>query len=178
MTTTVGARKQRGFEPGLDLVDGVLVTRNGGYACAHIATTLGWLLDVHARASGLGYVFGSNAGYQYPALDNGRLKFPDVSVVLAERLTGGVPKGWANFPPDLVIEVVSPNDQADELQQKVGQWLAGGVRLVWVVYTEAREVVVHHPDRHSQTLVLGEELSGEDVVPGFRVAVAELFEGL
>lgn len=149
-----------------------------GYTSDYVGANGITLLNAHVKPANLGHVAGPNAGYQYPALDSGRLKFPDVSFIAAGRMTGGLPKGWASIPPDLVMEVVSPNDEADEVQQKVGQWLAGGVRLVWVVYPEAREVVVHHPDRHSQTLVLGEELTGEDVLPGFRVAVAELFEGL
>jgi Uma2 family endonuclease len=176
--TTATTKDRPTIEPGFDMVDGVLVERDMGNESDSVGATFIAVLHPHVKAGRLGRVFGPNSGYQYAALDNGRLKFPDVSVVLAERLAGGVPKGWASFPPDLVVEVVSPNDEADEVQQKVGQWLAGGVRLVWVVYPEAREVVVHHPDRHSQTLVLGEELSGEDVVPGFRVAVSELFEGL
>ncbi len=166
------------IEPGWDLVEGVLVKRTKGNRSAFVGTTIGTLIGVHARATGLGKVFGASAGYQDPELDDSRLWFPDVSYVSAERLCGGIPKRWAAFPPDLVVEVVSPNDEADEVQQKVGQWLAGGVRLLWVVYPEAREVVAHHPDRSSQAFVMGEELSGEDVLPGFRLAVVDVFEGL
>ncbi len=143
-----------------------------------IGCTVGTLIGAYTAQIKLGRVFGVSAGYQYRALDNGRLKFPDVSYVANERLAGGVPKSWAPFPPDLVVEVVSPNDEADEVQQKVRQRLAGGVRLLWVVYPEAREVVAHHPDRSSQTFVMGEELSGEDVLPGFRLPLADVFEGL
>lgn len=176
--TTATAKDRTKIEPGFDMVDGVLVERDMGYTSDYFGFRIGTFVNIHVLASNLGHVAGSNGGFQYAALDNGRLKFPDVSFIAAERMAGGLPKGWVTFPPDLVIEVVSPNDEADEVQQKVGQWLAGGVRLVWVVYPEAREVVVHHPDRHSQTLVLGEELGGEDVLPGFRVALSELFEGL
>ncbi len=176
--TTAEPKERAKNEPGWDMVDGVLVERDMGNESDYVGANFITLLNDPVKRGNLGRVFGASAGYQYPELDNGRLKFPDVSYVANERLAGGVPKSWAPFPPDLVVEVVSPNDEADEVQQKVRQWLAGGVRLLWVVYPEAREVVAHHPDRSSQAFVVGEELSGEDVIPGFQLPLADVFEGL
>jgi Uma2 family endonuclease len=176
--TTAEPKERTRIEPGWDMVDGVLVERDMGNESDFVGANFITLLNGTVKRGKLGRVFGSSAGYKYPALDDGRLKFPDVSYVSNARLAGGPPKSWADFPPDLVIEVVSPNDDAGEVQQKAKQWLAGGVRLLWVVYPESREVVVHHPDRSSQALTEGEELTGEDVLPGFRVAIADVFEGL
>ncbi len=166
------------IEPGWDLVDGVLVEKDMGNQSDFVAANVLSELWTYGKSTSLGRVFGQGAGYQYPELDGGRLKFPDVSYVSKEKHPGPPPKSWANFPPDLVVEVVSPNDEAEEVQAKVGMWLAGGVRLVWVAYPEAREIVVHHPDRTSRSYVIGEELTGEDVLPGFQLSVAAVFEGL
>jgi Uma2 family endonuclease len=165
------------LEPGLDLVDGVLVERDMGGFASFVAGALRDSLGPYVRSHRLGAVLdASGGGYQYPALDGGRLRIPDLSFIKRERLRNGLPeRGWTGYPPDLVVEVVSPNDDAGEVHHKVQVWLDGGVPLVWVVYPDDQQVVVHHPDRTSQTLAVGEVLTGEEVVPGFTVALAEVF---
>jgi Uma2 family endonuclease len=164
------------LEPGLDLVDGVLVERDMGsladFYVMRLATRLGLFVDTHR----IGAVLGSSAGYQYPGLDGGRLRIPDLSFIRRERLAGGLPApGWTGFAPDLVAEAVSPNDDAGDVHHKVQVWLGGGVPLVWVLYPLDQQVVAHRRDRTARTYSVGEELTGEDVVPGFTVALAEIF---
>ena len=82
------------------------------------------------------------------------------------------------FPgsPDLVVEVVSPSDRLTEVAKKVAEWLEHGARLVFVVNPRQRTVAVHRPVQPIRVLGIDDTLSGEDVVPGWSMAVGDLFE--
>lgn len=71
--------------------------------------------------------------------------------------------------------MTSPNDKANELEAKIHEYFAAGVRLVWVVYSQKRVVQVRHRDGSALTLAPEAELSDEDILPGFAVKVADLF---
>ena len=92
----------------------------------------------------LGWAFNADNGYQCFPHDPGLVRRPDVSFVRYGRFPGGVlPKGWAKIPPDLAVEVVSPNDTAYELEEKLEDYQKVGVPLVWVIYPNSRTVRVH-----------------------------------
>jgi Uma2 family endonuclease len=73
------------------------------------------------------------------------------------------------------VEVVSTNDLAQDVNEKVEEYLQAGVPLVWEVYPESRTVLVHRPNSTVTKLHATDELTGEDVFPGFRCQVAEFF---
>jgi Uma2 family endonuclease len=176
MASPVEIEERRLIEPGYEIVDGVCVEKDMGtrsdYFAARIDRRLGPFVEDH----GLGLVFTQGAGFEYAELDGGKLKFADVAFVPAARFNDGeVPGGWMSVPPDLVVEVVSPNDDAGKVNRKARLWLNGGVRLVWVVYPETHEVHVFRSDGTAAVRLDGDTLSGEDVVPGFSVPVAEIF---
>lgn len=122
----------------------------------------------------LGAVFTDGMGYVLdPASPTYRV--PDVSFVADERIPPeGIPEIWY-FPPDLAVEVVSPSDRKREVEAKVRDYRAAGVRLVWVVWTETQTVTVHLLDAEPRTLTADDTLDGGDVLPGFTVPVATLF---
>lgn len=135
-----------------------------------ISTRLG--LYVHQRA--LGEVLVEHGFLLARQPDT--VRAPDVAFVQSLRLP--VDESvivWFEGPPDLAIEVVSPNDTLTEVQQKVSQYLTAGCRLVWVVEPGSRTVTVYRPDGTARLLRLADMLSGEEVVPGFELALAELF---
>lgn len=100
----------------------------------------------------------------------------DVYYVRPERVPeSGVPEGFWQIPPDLAVKVVSPSDSAEEIELKVGEYLAAGTSAVWVVYPRTRRVVVHTPDGIARTFGPDAALSTPDVLPGFSVSVKELF---
>ncbi len=78
---------------------------------------------------------------------------------------------------DLVAEVASPDQFRSEMGAKARQWLAGGVRLVWIAWPKERQVDLWLPGQENamQTLQSGDALDGRDVVPGFSYLLAELF---
>ena len=107
------------------------------------------------------------------------LRAPDVAFVSAGRLPD-LDSGERYFEsaPDLAAEIVSPGDSASEVAEKVVEYLATGVRPVWEVYPRHRRVVVWTPDGVGRTLATNETLDGVDVVPGFRLTLADPFAAL
>jgi len=78
--------------------------------------------------------------------------------------------------PDLAIEVVNPSNSAGEVLKKVHEYFKAGVRAVWIIYPEQEEVYVYASPARIQVLQVGQELDGGDLIPGFRLPVATLFE--
>lgn len=107
-----------------------------------------------------------------------RQRRPDVAFVSAERwpLHLQVPKtaAWA-MVPDLAIEIVSPSNPATEVAAKVDEYFRAGTKLVWIVYPNLEKVYVHHSPTKIEIFARGDDLDGGSVLPGFRLAVADLF---
>jgi len=107
--------------------------------------------------------------------DPERVRAPDIAFISTARLPEGqLPRGFVRGAPDLVVEVLSPSDSPTDLQQKMRDWLEGGVRLVWLIAPEAKTVTVYRPDGSARLLRERESLDGEDVLPGLRIIVADL----
>lgn len=104
-------------------------------------------------------------------------RLPDVAWVPPERVpeTGYGTSLWRQGP-DLAVEVTSPSNSWTEIQEKVTEYLAAGTRLVWVVDPPTRTVTTYRPGVRARRLSVGEELDGEDVLPGFGVDLAEYFD--
>jgi Uma2 family endonuclease len=79
-------------------------------------------------------------------------------------------------PPILAVEILSPSDKLEEITEKVDEYLRAGVALVWVVDPHFHTVTVYRPDAAPQMFNVSEELTGEPHLPGFRVAVADIFK--
>jgi Uma2 family endonuclease len=86
-----------------------------------------------------------------------------------------VPKKYIPFPPDLAVEVVSPNDSESEIQTKVQEYQIAGVPLMWVVYPETQTVTVYRLNSEVEVLGIDDMLSGEDIIPGFTCPVVDIF---
>jgi Uma2 family endonuclease len=122
-------------------------------------------------------VFQSDCGYQIFKPNRDRVRYADGSFIRTGRLPNNEPPaGHCRIAPDLVIEAVSPNDTAPEVEQKVEEWLDAGVRLVWVIFPETQRIYVHRDDRTVSRLGTADELSGEKVLPGFKCRVATIFK--
>jgi Uma2 family endonuclease len=159
-----------------ELVQGQLVRRNMGNRAASVAAELLILLGAFVRANKLGMLFSSDAGYRLDPKRPDNLRRPDVSFIRSGRLPNDIPsETYDGLAPDLAVEVVSPTDTSYELDRKVEEYLQAGVRLVWVVHPSVRRIDVFRPNRTITALRLNDELTGEDVVPGFRCRVADLF---
>jgi Uma2 family endonuclease len=162
-----------------ELVAGQLVERNMGAESSWVGGELFVRLWQHCEKHKLGRLFPADNGYQCFPYDPGLVRKPDVSFIRHGRLPGDeLPKGWVKIPPDLAVEVVSPGDLAYKLDEKLSDYQEVGVPLVWVIYPGSRTVIVYRGDGSASRLSEKDELSGEEVVPGFRCPVRELFPPL
>lgn len=164
-----------------ELVDGQLVERNLGAESSSIAAKILGLLVVFLRAHRIGEPFTSEASYQCFGKSRKALRRADASFVLKERLPGGrVPRGTLTMAPDLAVEVVSPNDTSEEVDAITLLWLEAGTRLVWIVSPATQTVRIHRPRNATNGAIsirsAADQISGEDVLPGFAVPVKHFFE--
>ena len=161
-----------------ELIDGTLVERNMGQESSGLAFIVNGRIASHVAGRRIGWGGQADCGFRIFS-DPGMVRFADGSYTARERLPGGLPfTGHSTVAPDLVLEVVSPNDKADEIDAKARVWLSAGVRLVWVVYPAGRYVQIWRANGDIEVRREGQELDGEDVVPGFTMLVAEIFEPL
>jgi Uma2 family endonuclease len=139
------------------------------------ALSLGAWIFHYVRQHRLGRAFAAETGFQLRD-DPDSVRAPDVAFVRRDRLpTGRLPSGYIALAPDLAVEIVSPSETAEDVEEKVMEYLQAGTALVWLVYSRTRTVVVRHADATSVTLQIGDILDGEDVIPGFRLPLSELF---
>jgi Uma2 family endonuclease len=104
---------------------------------------------------------------------------PDVAFVSWDRLPGRVrPDEYIPVPPDLAVEVIAPSDEPGDIAKKQDLYRRAGVPLVWWVHPRHRTVAVYRDGQLVAELGEGDELDGEPVLPGFRLAVAEIFAEL
>jgi len=159
-----------------ELVGGELVERHVSVLSSYVEARLVRRLDAHCEDGDLGPVFTATNGIQCFPDEPNKVRKPDVSFVKKARFAPQhLYEGYLTIAPDLAVEVVSPNDLGEELEQKIEDYLAAGIPLVWVVYPEVRTVSIHRGDGSVTKLRRHDELTGEDIIPGFRCKVAELF---
>ena len=161
----------------LELVKGkVYEMAPAGGRHGYAAMNTGIILGGHVRVNGLGRVFAAETGFIIEH-DPDTVRAPDAAFVSQSRLSADeIPDGYIDLAPDLVIEVVSPNDRRREVREKVEEWLNAGVRLVWVLYPTTRSAIIYRSLNDVTHLAADDYLDGEDVVPGFRCRLGELFE--
>jgi Uma2 family endonuclease len=162
-------------EKSYELVDGRLVERNMRAESSEVGGNLHARLHLFCRDHDLGKVWPADNGFQCFPHAPGLVRRPDVSFIKKGRLPGDVsPKGWIRIPPDLAVEVVSPSDTIEEFEEKLDDYHKAGVPLVWVIYPERRKARIFRVDGPPGVLGEGDELSGEDVIPGFRCPLREI----
>jgi Uma2 family endonuclease len=165
-------------EPGktAELVRGVLIVREPpgtghGARSARLTVRIGAFVEEHD----LGEIFAQDTGFKIER-DPDTVRAPDLAFVARDRLAGIPEKGYAEIAPDLVVEILSPGDRPGELLEKVGQWLSAGVSLVWVLDPVRGEARVYRADGTVSILGPGDDLDGEDVLPGFSCSLCDILE--
>jgi Uma2 family endonuclease len=108
--------------------------------------------------------------------DPATLRGPDVAYVRQDPAPyGGDAGGYIRGAPDLAVEVLSPSDRWSDVRRNIDQYFAAGAGLVWIVDPESRSVTVHPTADRSLTIGAEGTLDGGDILPGLRLAVAEIF---
>lgn len=159
-----------------ELVNGELVETSVSEESNLIAGWITHLLNLRALPQRLGLVIPEQTYRCFPN-DPNRVRRPDVSFVLAEkRPNGPLRRGHTPTPPDIAVEVVSPGDEAYDLEEKLADYRSAGIPLTWVVYPNRRTVHVYTLGSEVPAILHEEdELTGGDVLPGFSVKVREIF---
>ena len=157
-----------------ELVDGVLVEKAIGCYEDLVGTILIQFMGDFVRARDLGVVLGA-AGYL--RLMPGSVRAPDVSFISWSKLPSRrFPKApLAPLVPDLAIEVLSPSNTHAEMERKLGEYFAAGVRLVWYIDPELRSARIYTSAGEHKVVRSHENLDGGDVLPGFSLPLADLF---
>lgn len=159
-----------------ELIRGELVcTSPASGRYGKIGVRIATLLDLHASKTKQGDVF-SEAGFIL-ARDPYTLLVPDAAFVRAERAPSQEEqKGFLEFAPDLVVEVLSPSERPSEYTTKLVTYLNAGVTTVWYVDVEDRSITTHTTGQTPRTLTTDDEIDGGEVLPGFNTPVAAFFE--
>ena len=159
-----------------ELIDGDLVERHMGSLSSQIGMTVGAHFITYTASGAGGLVMGSDGGIRIFGPEHPTwVRFPDVAYYAKGTFAndrGNV--GWSEVIPLLVVEVISPNDTAGDIEDKVQLWLHAGVPTVWVAYPELSAVVIRTLG-NAVTFLRGEQLVTDENLPGFSVAAAGFF---
>jgi Uma2 family endonuclease len=143
-----------------------------------LGTRMSYFLNNWVIPRKIGYVTGADGSYVLHKNFPDTVRIPEVGFISRERL----PKFTGKFialPPDLAIEIVSPSETPDDISEKKNDYLKYGVRLVWIVYPKSKHIDIFYVAgdgvKHTSAEING-VLSGEDVLPGFTLAVKDIFE--
>ena len=147
-----------------------------GHDHGGIAASVAARLYVHATEGGLGKVYAAETGFKLGS-DPDHIRAPDAAFVRRERAEAarGTP-GFFPGAPDVAVEVISPSDSYTEVEEKVADWLGAGTLAVVVVDPRRRTVKVHRSLVDAAVLTEADVLAIEDVVPGWRMPVRDIFE--
>jgi Uma2 family endonuclease len=153
---------------------GLIMMSPAGSEHGAVAAAVGAILRDFVKPRRLGVILGAETGFRIGS-DPDTVRAPDAAFVVAERIGAQLPRGFFPGPPDLAVEVVSPEDRASEVIAKVEAWLAAGARSVWVVDPKTQTVAIHHGDRRVAVLKSADVLTDEAILPGFSTVVSEFF---
>jgi Uma2 family endonuclease len=156
-----------------ELIDGELKEKVVGAEAIYVALRIAQRLSA-AYDPDQGFAFVEATVYCFDRPNHGRK--PDVSFIWRRRLPGGtVPKGDLRLAPDLAVEVLSPGNTGTELDEKLDEYLAAGMPMVWIVNPDRRTIRVYRSDGTMRLFRAPDVIENEPLLPGFRMTVGDVF---
>ena len=159
---------------GFELLDGRLVEKTVGKDASQVATNIVGELYIHCKATRAGTPLQGDTAFRCFPKRKRHARKPDVSFIRRERMEDIKP-GPGDFPirPDLVVEVISPQEYTAVTNAKIRDFRSVGVPLIWVIDPENREATIYTPE---SIRIIGEddELPVGDVLPGFRLRLGDV----
>jgi Uma2 family endonuclease len=158
-----------------ELVQGRLIRMSPvGFEHGQVVVRLLTLLDGYARAGNVGTVL-TEVGFKLKSNPD-TVRAPDVAFIRKERLRTDRRRGFWHGPPDLAVEVLSPDDRPGDIRSKVDEYLGCGTPLVLLVDPDARTITIHRRLAPPVTLEGADDVVDlEEGVPGFHCTVADVF---
>ena len=157
-----------------ELIDGRLVPMSPtGGRHGIIESRLGSVLSVFVQQHHLGWVLTGEVGI-YIRRNPDHVRGADILFLSRERWPDGPPEGFLEGVPDLLVEIMSPNDRWQEVRQKIAEYFSIGVRWVWIVEPENQAVLVFRSSTDFQQIGAEDLLVGEGPLEGFTLPVASL----
>ncbi len=161
-----------------ELVDGELLEKGPSSLSSSTSALISTCLNNFIAAGGSGDDVYTEQSFQCFAHEPKLVRRPDVALIVASRLAGVPEEGHIPIPPDLAVEVISPNDRIYKFERKLVDYRKAGIRLVWEVNPKFRFIRVHYLDRASVRLEEGDTLTGGPVLAGFSIVVRELLPAI
>ncbi len=132
-------------------------------------------LGQYVEENDLGEVFAAETGFKL-ASNPDTVLGPDLAFVSNEKIPPtGIPVKFWSGAPDLAVEVISPGNTRREIEEKIEEYLASGVPLVWIINPKHRTVIIHRANIEPVMLVESDTLDGGNILPGFQYSIARLF---
>ncbi|MDE2745951.1 MAG: Uma2 family endonuclease [Chloroflexota bacterium] len=159
-----------------ELVRGELVEfMPPGFRHGKVVGLITYLLCAFVIPRELGTIAAGDSGVVLER-DPDTVRGPDVAFYSAQTLPlDDDNPSYSEVVPDLAVEVGSPNDSMSERESRARMWVGHGVPLVWMVHPESRSIDVYRPGQEIETLGVGDQITGHDVIPGFQSAASDLF---
>ncbi|HLY24733.1 MAG TPA: Uma2 family endonuclease [Aggregatilineales bacterium] len=154
----------------LEYIGGEIVEVVSNSLSSQIGINIGAEIRFYLKANDIGYLTGEQGGYRVSGEDY----MPDVGFISKARHPKRPRETWVPIAPDLAVEVVSPTDRPKDIGDKIANYLAAGT-VAWYFYPEAQEVKVYQPGKPVKTLTINDTLDGGKVLPGFKVALKDIF---
>jgi Uma2 family endonuclease len=140
-----------------------------------IAAKLLYLVSDFVYRHALGVVCAQDTGFKIRS-DPDTVRAPDIAFIGRDQVPRIPTRGYAELAPDMVSEILSPDDAPGEVLAKIADWLDAGTRLVWIIDPKRVEARVHRADGSLSVLDARGSLEGEDVLPGFTCSLREILD--
>jgi Uma2 family endonuclease len=145
-----------------------------GFGHGRVELVLGMALESWTRETRNGRVVVGEVGL-YLRRNPDTVRAADVLYISEERFARRGPSAYLDVPPELVVEILSPDDRWSEVMEKLEEYLAFGIDRVWIVDPRLRQVFAYPSLDRVATFGEGDVLADGDLLPGFQIAVADLF---
>ncbi len=157
-----------------EIVDGQLEEKpTAGMRHGGVGMRIGIRLGLYAESNNWGRIYGPSTSFRIGPNE----RMPDLSLIATARIPAtGETTGVCPIAPDLAVEVVSPSDSWQKVQSRIREYFAAAVRQVWIVSPEFKSVTVYRSLREITLFIDDDELTSEDLLPGFRCRLNEIFD--
>jgi len=159
-----------------ELIAGEIVTQMPtGHPHGFIESMIAFFLNLFVREQKLGRVLTGEVGI-YTKRNPDQIRAADVAFISHQRLSEAKEEGFLDVAPELIVEIMSPANTWTEAQEKLAEYFAIGVNVIWIVDPQLEQVHVYRSLEAFKLFQKQDTLTGDDILPGFSVSLTEIFD--